>query len=101
MAMKVLYHIGYDLTTETKMKKGMLYTEKSPIEIVSDGERIVLNHLQKAEKSSIPVGGSVIKARTDSFTVFILVPRVYIERGNGFVIVNRSKTMKLLNLLQS
>ncbi len=98
MALKVLYHIGDEISASTKMKKGMLQTESSPYVIVSDNGNIVLDHILLTEATAVPGGGTIIKVKTDALVIFLLVPRVYIDKGSGFVIVNRHKTMELLRL---
>ena len=99
MSFKVLYFVGESITDSTRMKKGLLHTKSFPYVITSDDEEISLNHIIMAEKAKIPGGGSIIKLTEDSFVVFLLVPRLYIDKGNGFVVVNKGKTNQLYQLL--
>ena len=92
---KVLYYVGNSIDSSTKVKKGMIQTDHLPFVITSDDEKIILDHIISCEKSLLSAAGTIIKVKTEQFTVFLLVPRLFINKGNGFAIVNRKKTIQL------
>lgn len=98
-SMNVLYAVGETIGNSTKMKKGVLHTASLPYFISTDEGKLTLDHVISVEKSGIPGGGTVIKITDASMILFVLVPRIYIDKGNGFVVVNKSRTNKLYQLL--
>ena len=99
--MKILYYIGESVTLETKMVKGVIDEKAVPLTIKSEKDAIVLDRLESVETSKAPGGATMIKAVNAGVTVFLNVPRIYIERGNGFCLSNYFKTMKLKRILET
>lgn len=99
MPQKVLYYVGDHIDASTKVKKGEIYTDSLPFVIRSGDEEIVLDQITACEKTVLPPCGTMIKVKNGAQTVFLLVPRFYIGKGNGFAIVNRRKTIQLFKLL--
>lgn len=100
MSLKVLYYVGDHIDASTKVKKGEIRTDFMPYVIRSGNEEIVLDQITACEKTVLPPCGTMVKVKNNTQTVFLLVPRLYIEKGNGFVMVNRRKTIRLFRLLK-
>ena len=100
MSQKVLYYVGDHIDASTKVKKGEIHTDSLPCVIRSEDEEIVLDQITACEKTILPACGTMVKVKNGTQTFFLLVPRLYIEKGNGFVIVNRRKTIQLFKLLK-
>lgn len=101
MSLKVLYYVGDHIDASTKLEKGEIYTDSLPYVIRSGNKEIVLDQMTACEKTILSPCGTMIKVKNGAQTVFLLVPRLYIEKGNVFVIVNRSRTLRLLKALSA
>ncbi len=71
-----------------------------PLSIQSD-DFIKLDRLKSVEIYKLSSGCTFLKVLNGNETIYLTVPRIYIESGNGFVIVNYFATKKLKRILES
>ena len=98
--MKVLYHIGEEVGSQTIMKKGSINTNLNPLRLEADDE-IMFNNLHDIELYKLNGLGTMIRLMNGVKTVYLIVPRVFFNIGTGFVIVNNFATRKLKKLLEA
>lgn len=98
--MKVLYYIGTSVGKETVLKKGVINKKAAPYILQTKDGDIILNKLTFVKRYKLNFLGTMIKAVNGSDTIFLTVPRLFINFGTGFVIINKFATEKLLSLLK-
>lgn len=94
--MKVLYYIGDSLTLDCQVNQGDLVKNANDIWIYSDSEMINLSDTYNRGIYHLHGLGTVFKANCRLGTIHIMVPRLYIDIGNGFAIINAKKTKGLI-----
>lgn len=97
---KILYHIGDSVGIETIAKKGNLVQDNNCFYISSQDEKIALNQLSAVELIKINGLGSMVKLKNGVEIIFFTIPRLYIDIGTGFAIVNYFATRKAKRLLK-
>lgn len=98
--MKVLYHIGREIGSETIMKKGVINENSRPL--LLEGETaIMLDDIRQVELYKLNGIGTMIKLQNGSDILFLTVPRLYFDVGNGFVLINSFATKRLKGLLDT
>ena len=97
--MKVLYHIGEEIGSETIVKRGLIDEKISPLKLVAEDE-IVFNDIQSIDFYKLNGLGTMIKLKNGADTIFLAVPRLYLNIGTGFAIINYFATKKLKNILE-
>ena len=97
--MKIIYHIGENIGAETIVKKGFLTEDTQCVYIESDNIKIALYNITSIKFIKINGLGTMVKIKTISDTIFLAVPRIFIDKGIGFAIINYFKTMKAGHLL--
>ena len=95
MVANVIYHIGNDMDSETIVKKGKIYTDDQTVRIESDHVVFELENIEKAELCKMNGLGTMIKIIYENGTIFLSVPRIFINVGTGFAIINYFATKKL------
>lgn len=98
--MKVIYYMGESINRDTFVKRGTIYKNEQGIFIESAGEKLALNDIKKVELIRINAVGTMVRVFNSSDTIFLAVPRIFINKGTGFVIINYLKTRALSNLLR-
>ncbi len=98
--MRILYYIGEEIDKNTILKKGFINESIRPIKISAE-DTIVLDNLSYVELYKPNSAGTMIKLRNGTMTVFLVVPRIFLNIGTGFVIGNYLATTKLKNILES
>lgn len=94
--MKVLYYIGEALTLDCQVTQGNLVKNADGIRIYSDSEMINLSDTYNHEIYRLHGLGTVFKAKCRLGIIHIMVPRLYLDIGNGFAIINAKKTKGLI-----
>lgn len=96
--MKVLYYIGETVGGDTIMKKGVI--EERAFPIVIEPPAIVLNDLKSVAFYKLGFG-TMIKVQNGPDTIYLTVPRLFIDKGTGFAIINLLATKRLKRILDS
>ena len=99
--MKVLYHVGATIGADTIVKKGLICEDSRPLMIEAEDENIILDSLKSVEFVKLNGLGTMIKLQNNSDIIYLTVPRIYIDKGNGFAIINFFATRKLKYLLDT
>ncbi len=98
--MKVIYHIGSTIGSDTVVKRGILREENSSF-ILEAEPSIELNDLKYVEYYRLNGLGTMVKLKNGSDTIFLCVPRLFINIGTGFAVVNTSATRRLKQKLDA
>jgi hypothetical protein len=98
---KVIYHIGETVGLETIAKKGELITDSEVVYIQTGDGKITFDGLISVKLIKINMLGTMVKAVTPTQTVFFSVPRIFINIGTGFEIINLFATRKAKKILQT
>ena len=96
--MKVVYHIGEEINPDTVVKKGILVDDPWQTFIEDNGNRYIFDDIRQVDVAKISLG-TMIKVVNGEETVFLAVPRIFIDRGTGFLLVNYFATKKAGRLL--
>jgi hypothetical protein len=97
--MKILYHVGETIGSETIVKKGVFIDTILPMHIESEEETIVLDGLKSVKFYRLNGLGTMIKILNNDITIFLTVPRLYLNIGNGFAVINYFATKKVKKIL--
>lgn len=97
--MKVIFHIGKTIGSDTIVTKGFLDDDTQGMYIAYGDRQYFLNDIKSVDFYKLNLVGTMIRLQNGNDTVFVCVPRLYINKGTGFVIVNYGKTKKLKRLL--
>ncbi len=98
--MKVLYHVGVNISSQTVMKKGNIDENSRPIKLETENE-ITLDGLQDVMLCKFNGMGTMIILRNYGDTIYLVVHRLYFNVGTGFVICNYFATKKLKTIIES
>lgn len=98
--MKIIFHIGETIDCDTTVKKGTLNVDIQQVYIEYENNKIFLNDLKSVEFYKFNLG-TMIKIQNADKTIYLSVPRIFINKGTGFVIINYFKTRKAKKLLDS
>lgn len=96
--MKIIYHIGNEIGTDTVVRRGILDDDTQRLFIEDGGEKYFFDDLRQVEIVRFSVG-TMVKAVNGDDTVFLAVPRIFINKGTGFAIINHFATKKAGRLL--
>lgn len=98
--MKIIYHFGQKIASETIVKKGLITDTASQISIIgSDNSEYKLNDLKEVKFVKINALGTMIRLINGNDMIYLSVPRLFIEKRTGFIIINYFATKKLRKLL--
>ena len=92
--MKVVYHFGTEINAQTIVKKGLLQTESIPFQLICDGKTYVFDQV-KSVCITKECGGTMVRVENGKDSIFLMVPRLFINLGTGFLIVNYFATKRL------
>jgi hypothetical protein len=99
---KIVYHIGDTIGSETIVKKGILIENTQPMAIENGEEKILLDEIKYVDFIKLTGGlGTMVKLVSGFDTIFLSVPRIFIDKGTGFAIINYFKTIKAGKLLRA
>ncbi len=95
--MKILYCQSEKITLSTRVKKAFL--EKEDFYKISDKKNgdIIFSELRCVEFCKWEGLGSYIKLVNGNDTYFLTIPRLFINIGGGFAIINSFAVKKLYN----
>lgn len=99
--MKVLYHVGATIGADTIIKKGLICEDARPLMIEAEDTNIVFDAIKSIEFVKLNGLGTMIKLQNNSDIIYLAVPRIFIDKGTGFAIINFFATRKLKYLLDS
>jgi hypothetical protein len=94
MSVKVVYCKTEQVTTQTIVTKGVLDESAVPFCIRSEKETYVFDDLREVAIHWINPVGRMIRVRNGSDTLFFTVPRIFIDKGTGFVVINTVATTR-------
>ena len=98
--MKIIYYFGQKICSETIVNKGTISDTASHISIISsDNSEYKLNDLKEVKFVKINALGTMIRLINGNDMIYLSVPRLFIEKGMGFVIINYYATKKLGKML--
>ena len=100
MSVKVVYCKTEQVTTQTIVTKGVLEDSSVPFSIRSEKETYVFNDLSDVSIAWIKPLGRMIRVRNGSDTLFFTVPRIFIDKGTGFVMINTAATTRLYHRME-
>jgi len=98
--MKVLYHIGNDVNSDTVFEQTVLHKENNGIYMETVAGKLDFSDLSDVQIFKMHRLGTMLKLTIVNSTIFLIVPRLYINIGSGFVIVNVMATYKLKKELE-
>ena len=93
--MKIIYCFSEVINQSTIMKKGILNIGSKGFIIENEGFFCEFSKVINIEKIKINGMGTIIKIETAEKHLFITVPRLFINIGTGFAIINYFATNKL------
>ena len=94
MSVKVVYCKTEQVTTQTIVTKGVLDESSVPFCIRSEKETCVFDDLREVAIAWIKPLGRMVRVRNGSETLFFTVPRIFIDRGSGFAVINSAATTR-------
>lgn len=98
--MKIVYHFGNQIGFDTIVKKGTITDMESQISIIgSDEFEYKLNNLKEVKFVKINALGTMIRVTNGNDVIYLAVPRFFINKGTGFMMVNYLATKKLGKML--
>lgn len=92
MSVKVIYCKTEQVTTQTIVTKGVLEESAVPFRIQSEKETYVFDDLREVSIAWINPVGRMIRVRNGADTLFFTVPRIFIDKGSGFAVINTAAT---------
>lgn len=99
--MKVLYHVGATIGADTIVKKGRICEDSRPLMIEAEDKNIVFDAIKSVQFVKLNGLGTMVKLQNNSDIIYLAVPRIYIDKGTGFAILDFFATRKLKCLLDS
>ena len=96
--MKIIYHIGKVIGSDTVVRGGILDDDSRQMFIESDSERYVFNDIMGVDIVKVKTG-TMVRIINGDDTVFLAVPRIFIDKGTGVAIINYFATKKASRLL--
>lgn len=98
--MKIIFHIGEFIHADTLVKRGILDDDTQQLYIECQGNKYFLNDIRAVEFYKLNGLGTMVKVRNSDDTIFMSVPRIFINKGTGFAMINRCKTKKVKQILE-
>lgn len=98
--MKIIFYIGESIDNDTIVKSGILDDDTQQLYIEYEDNRYFLNDIQSVDFYKLNGLGTMIKIRNNIDTIFMSVPRLFIDKGTGFAIINRFKTKRVKQMLE-
>ena len=99
MKNKIIYHIGDSITAQTIVKKGYIYVDEPNQRIEFEGGVYNLDNIKNIELYKMNGLGTMIKLINKEDTIYFSVPRIFIDKGTGFAIINYFATKKLHKIM--
>ena len=99
MKSKIIYHIGDSINAQTVVKKGYIYVDEPKQRIEFDGGVYSLDMIKSIELYKMNGLGTMIKLVNKEDTIYFSVPRIFIDKGTGFAIINYFATKKLYKIM--
>lgn len=96
--MKILFYRGKNLNLKTKVDEAEIYFNKD-ILVKTKNYIYYIDNITKVTSEIIKPLGTVIKVNCNNDTVYMTVPRIYINIGSGFAVINTFKTQELKEAL--
>lgn len=98
--LKIIYYFGQKICSETIVKKGLITDTASQISIIdSNNFTYKLDNLKEVRFVKINALGTMIRLINGNDMIYLSVPRLFIEKGTGFVIINYYATKRLGKML--
>jgi hypothetical protein len=97
--MKIIYHIGKEVNSDTIVKRGILNDNAQYMLINDASNKYVFNNIRKVDIVKLNNMGTMVRVVNNADTVFLAVPRIFIDKGTGFAIINYFATKKMGKLL--
>ena len=98
MSLKIIYHIGKEINSDTVVRKGILGDDTQQMFIEDAGDRYIFDDIRQVDIVKINMG-TMVEIVNGEDTIFLAVPRIFIGKGTGFTIINRFATKKAAQLL--
>lgn len=92
--MKIIFHIGETINANTIVKSGIFDDDTQQLYIECQGYKYLLNDIKAVEFYKLNGLGTMVKVKNSNDTIFLSVPRLFINKGTGFAINNLCKTKK-------
>ena len=99
MKNKIIYHIGDSINAQTIVKKGYIYVDEPNQRIEFEGGVYNLDNIKNIELYKMNGLGTMIKLINKEDTIYFSVPRIFIDKGTGFAIINCFATKKLYKIM--
>ena len=99
MKNKIIYHIGDSINAQTIVKKGYIYVDVPNQRIEFEGGVYNLDNIKNIELYKMNGLGTMIKLINKEDTIYFSVPRIFIDKGTGFAIINHFATKKLYKIM--
>ena len=96
--MRIVYYMGQKIDSDTIVKKGILDDDTQQMFIEGDEGRYKFHDIRQVDIVKIDLG-TMVKVINGEDTVFLAVPRIFINKGTGFMIINYFATKKIGQLL--
>ena len=101
MIADIIYHIGDKIDSQTVVKKGKIYTDGQKKRIESGDSVYDLDNIKNVDLYKMNGLGTMIKMINGKDTIYLSVPRIFIDKGTGFVIINYFATKKLYRAIRN
>lgn len=98
--MKIIFHIGEYINANTIVKSGILDGDTQQLYIEYKDKKYLLNDIQSVNFYKFNGLGTMVKIKNNNDTIFLSVPRIFIDKGTGFAIINFFKTKKAKQILE-
>ncbi len=99
--MKIIYHMGETIGAETVVQRGTLVEDGACPYIQTANGKVELAQLDAVELFRLNGLGTMLKLRNANATIYLAVPRVYINVGTGVAIINLIATRKVKTMLEN
>ena len=99
MKNKIIYHIGDSINAQTIVKKGYIYVDEPNQRIEFEGGVYNLDNIKNIELYKMNGLGTMIKLINKEDIIYFSVPRIFIDKGTGFAIINYFATKKLYKIM--
>lgn len=97
--MKIIYHVGETIGAETVVQRGTLVEDGVYPYIQTANGKIELTQLDAVEFFRLNGLGTMVQLRNANTTIYLAVPRIFINVGTGFAIINLLATRKVKTML--
>ena len=99
MKNKIIYHIGDSINAQNIVKKGYIYVDEPNQRIEFEGGVYNLDNIKNIELYKMNGLGTMIKLINKEDIIYFSVPRIFIDKGTGFAIINYFATKKLYKIM--